>query len=271
MLKIGWFSTARGEGSRQLLKTAHQYIENGEIKGKIDLVFCTREPDESQQTDMFFDMVKSYNIPVTYLSFQKFKHSYLKQSQEFGKDASKLRIEYDREVMRLLKDYSPDICMLAGYMLIVGDEMCQKYKMINLHPALPGGPTGTWKEVIWKLIDNRATESGIMIHLVTPELDRGPVITFCKYPITGGEFDGLWQSIEGLTSEDIQTNQGEDSELFRLIRLHGATRELPLIVLTLKALCNGDISIAGGKLLDRDGKQLNGYNLSSQVDSMITL
>jgi phosphoribosylglycinamide formyltransferase-1 len=46
--------------------------------------------------------------------------------------------------------------------------------MINLHPAAPGGPTGTWQEVIWQLIEGRAVETGVMMHLVTPELDRGP-------------------------------------------------------------------------------------------------
>jgi len=56
-----------------------------------------------------------------------------------------------------------------------------------------------------------------------------------------------------------------------LIRQHGASRELPLIVLTLKALCNGDISIVGGKVLDNNGKQITGYDLSDEVNSMASL
>jgi len=61
-------------------------------------------------------------------------------------------------------------------MLIVSEELCQKYDMINLHPAPPGGPTGSWQEVIWTLIQNKADTAGAMIHLVTPELDRGPAL-----------------------------------------------------------------------------------------------
>ncbi|GAH59253.1 unnamed protein product, partial [marine sediment metagenome] len=43
----------------------------------------------------------------------------------------------------------------------------QRYNMVNLHPAAPGGPTGTWQEVIWQLIENKAEETGVMMHLVT--------------------------------------------------------------------------------------------------------
>jgi len=73
-----------------------------------------------------------------------------------------------------------DLCVLAGYMLIVGPEMCTRFNMINLHPAAPGGPTGTWQDVIWQLIKQRARETGVMMHLVTPELDRGPVVSYCR-------------------------------------------------------------------------------------------
>jgi folate-dependent phosphoribosylglycinamide formyltransferase PurN len=62
--------------------------------------------------------------------------------------------------MERLTGFNPDINVLAGYMLIVGAEMCQRYDMINLHPAIPGGPKGTWREVIWKLIETGASETG---------------------------------------------------------------------------------------------------------------
>jgi hypothetical protein len=77
--------------------------------------------------------------------------------------------------------------------------MCLRYNMINLHPAAPGGPAGTWQEVIWQLIRTGAHKTGVMMHLVTPELDRGPVVTYCIFSIRGSTpFDGYWQEIEGL-------------------------------------------------------------------------
>jgi folate-dependent phosphoribosylglycinamide formyltransferase PurN len=56
---------------------------------------------------------------------------------------------------------------------------CHKYDMINLHPALPGDPTGSWQDVIWALIKDKAAIARAMMHLITPELDRGPVISHC--------------------------------------------------------------------------------------------
>jgi len=72
--------------------------------------------------------------------------------------------------------------MLAGYMLIVSEEMCGKYTMINHHPATPEGPKGSWQDVIWQFIDEKASKSGVMTNVVTPKSDKGPVITYCRYP-----------------------------------------------------------------------------------------
>ncbi len=206
------------------------------------------------------------------LSSRKFNASYLlNDSISKEKALEERRLAYDREVMKLLTYYNPDFCMLAGYMLIVGDEMSQKYDMINLHPALPGGPTGTWQEVIWQLIETRATKSGIMMHLATPDLDRGPVVTYCSYPIIGEPFDRLWQQIAGLSSAQIISQEGENHPLFKLIRQYGYARELPLIVLTLKALCANKIKIISRQIFNQSGSIINGYDLSSEVNSLLTI
>ena len=47
--------------------------------------------------------------------------------------------------LNLLEDFRPDICVLAGYMLILGGAMCRQFHFLNLHPALPDGPIGTWQ------------------------------------------------------------------------------------------------------------------------------
>ena len=46
--------------------------------------------------------------------------------------------------MRLIDPFKPDLSLLAGYMLIISPEMCRRYPLINLHPAAPDGPKGTW-------------------------------------------------------------------------------------------------------------------------------
>ena len=93
-----------------------------------------------------------------------------------------VREEFDRQVLQHLQGFDPDLCVLAGYMLYTGPELCRRFTMINLHPALPDGPIGTWQEVVWQLIEQRASETGAMIHLATEEWDRGPAITYYSFP-----------------------------------------------------------------------------------------
>jgi folate-dependent phosphoribosylglycinamide formyltransferase PurN len=271
MLNIGWFSTARGEGSQNLLKTVQQSIVDGEIKGNIDFVFCNRERGESEQTDIFLDLVNSFDITLVCYSSKKFREHLStinsndsadgiqlkeKASDQIDPSKERWRILFDREVEKRIRQFTPDIIVLAGYMLILGEELCQHYTMINLHPAAPGGPTGTWKEVMWKLIEERAEQAGAMMHLVIPELDKGPAISYCLFPIQGFPFAPYWQ------------NDDKDG-LFQLIRQHELKREFPLIVYTLRALSQGDISIKKGRVFDSHGKAIQGYDLSTEIDRIV--
>ncbi|NIN00786.1 MAG: phosphoglycerate transporter, partial [candidate division Zixibacteria bacterium] len=106
--------------------------------------------------------------PLVTFSYQKYKANAGGSGGVPDEVWPSWRLDYDREVMARLQEFRPDLCVLAGYMLIVGPEMCQKYDMLNLHPAAPGGPAGTWQEVIWKLIETGAESTGAMMHLVTP-------------------------------------------------------------------------------------------------------
>ena len=260
-MTIGWFSTGRDGAARQLLQVVHQKISTGEIEGKIAFVFSNREAGEAEESDLFFELVRNYRLPLICLSSKKFKNSQDMAGEANGTTLPEWRINYDSEVMKKLRGFSPDLCVLAGYMLIVGEEMCHRYDMINLHPATPEGPKGSWQEVIWALIENKAAESGVMMHLVTPELDRGPVITYCTYPIRGKPFDKYWQEIDGYSVDKIKEEQSENNALFKLIRQHGLVREFPLIVSTLKAFGQGEIKIEAGRVFDRYMKPIPGITL----------
>ena len=248
MLNIGWFSTGRDGAARQLLQAVQDKSRSGDINGKISFVFSNREPGEAKESDLFFELVRSYNIPLVCLSHKKFKT---------GGEEKEWRINYDKEVNTRIEPFAPDLCVLAGYMLIVSEELCQKYDMINLHPAPPGGPTGSWQEVIWTLIQHRADTAGAMIHLATPELDRGPVISYCLFSIKGEPFTEYWR-------------RDDKDMLFRLIRQHELAREFPLIILTLQALSRGEVSIKDRRVIDAQGKLISGYNLSGRIDEEVT-
>lgn len=271
MLTIGWFSTARGESSRKLLKTIYESIQKKELQADFAFVFCSRETGESEKTDIFLDQVKDYRLPLVSLSVKKFADAYHQKIAITDESFPEWRSAYDKKVMSLLAAFDVDICLLAGYMLIVGPEMCNKYNMINLHPALPTGPKGTWQEVIWQLIAEKATESGVMMHLVTPELDRGPVISYCRYPIIGASFDELWKEFEGKPIDMIKKEQGENNKLFTCIRQAGFARETPLIIQTLKSFSKSIIKIDKNKrLIDNRGNYIDGYDLTAEINRVIS-
>ena len=44
---LGWFTTAKGQGSRNLLSAVQDRIVSGDIDAKIEFIFLSREPGES--------------------------------------------------------------------------------------------------------------------------------------------------------------------------------------------------------------------------------
>jgi folate-dependent phosphoribosylglycinamide formyltransferase PurN len=148
--------------------------------------------------------------------------------------------------------------------------MCENYAIINLHPAAPGGPAGTWQQVIWKLIETKSETQGIKMHVAIPDLDMGPTATYCTFSIRGKAFDLYWDEVKGKSIEEIKRAQGVENPLFKTIREHGAVRELPLTVATLKVFSRGKIKITKGRqVVDAAGRAIPGYDLTSEIDEMV--
>lgn len=269
MLNIGWFSTGKDPAAGKLFDVVQKSISSKYINGRIEFVFCNRGRGEHEETDGFLDLVREYNTPLVSYSIKKFATNAGIVNYGAKGELPQFRYDYDRTVMEKIRVFKPDICVLAGYMLIVSPELCLNLNMINLHPSLPSGPTGSWQEVIWELISQRASENGVMMHLVTPDLDRGPVITYCRFPIIGQSFQSHWREVEIKQLDHVKLREGENNHLFKMIREEGAKRELPLILETLKALSDGNITVKGGSVYNKLGETISGYDLSKKVESEI--
>ena len=239
MLRIGWFSTGRGEGSRGLLSFVHQRL--GDIDARIDFVFSNRAPGEAEGSDEYFRLVQHYGLPLITHSSAAFR-------RRAGGRFADHRAEYDAEVQGLLSGYCPDVCVLAGYMLIASGRLCRAFPLLNLHPALPDGPVGTWQEVVWQLIGQRAARTGAMMHLATEAVDRGPVVSYVTVPLNTPELEPHWLELAHRDVAEIKTEQGEDCELFRLIRAAQYSREPYLLLETLRALSRGGIALDAGEV-----------------------
>jgi phosphoribosylglycinamide formyltransferase-1 len=268
--KIGWFSTGRGPGSKAMLKAAHNAIAAGELDAEVEFVFCARERGETEPTDQYLDMVKEYGIPLVSFSYQKYRAMRGMPNPDLSQPLPLWRIDYDEEVLKRLEKFQPDLVLLAGLMIVTSPLMCNKYKIINLHPAAPGGPAGTWQQVIWKLIETKAEIQGIKMHVAIPELDMGPTATCCTFPIRGQAFDKYWEEIRGKTIEQIKAGQGVENMLFKTIRAHGAVREMPLVISTLRVFSEGEIKITKDRqVVDADGNIIKGYDLTREIDEAV--
>ncbi len=271
MLRLGWFSTGRGPGSRNLLRTVMEEKEKG-LDIEIAFVFCNWDNDEDnnprkEQRKMFFDMVEGYGIPLVTRSWKKFRPDLWDTDQKAWRD------EYGKELRAATSGYGMDLGILAGYMLWMDDETCMEYDMLNLHPALPDGPKGTWQEVIWQLIREGADEQGAMLHICTPEWDRGAPLTFCRFPIRGEGYDTLWDDMHAKIAEKgldaVIRDEGAEEPLFRKIREDGARRELPLIVETIRQFADGNVCIKDKQLVVRGERLESAFDISANVDASI--
>lgn len=263
MLRLGWFSTGRGGGSRGLLSIVADAIQRGELDAEIAFVFCNREPGEHSGSDEYMTLVQSYGIPLITHSSQRFR------KEQGSAKFSSVREAYDREVIALLAEQTTDLNVLAGYGLIFGAEMARKHVSLNLHPATPDGPIGTWQQVIWELIDNRSSESGTMIHIATEDLDRGPPASYVSFPIHGQGFDDLWAAVAGQDIEPLKEQHGEELPLLQLIRAEGLRRERPLLLETLKVFASGRLRIADRLVVDADGTPTPPICLNDEVEQTL--
>ena len=236
MLRIGWFSTGRGEGSRGLLRFVRERLESEGIDARIDFVFSNRAPGEAEGSDEYFRLVSDYGIPL-------FTHSSGAFRRRIGGRFADHRAEYDAEALDLLSGQRPDICVLAGYMLIASSSLCRAFPLLNLHPALPDGPIGTWQEVVWQLIEQRAEITGAMMHLATEEVDRGPLVSYVTVPLKTLELIPYWQELERNDLSGLRQRFGEEYDLFRLIRSEQYRREPYLLLETLRSLSAGEVAL----------------------------
>ncbi len=264
-LRIGWFTTGAGPGSQRwrMFSAALDEIRTGRLDAEIAFVFSNRERGEDERAGAFFDLVESLDIPLLVLSSRAFRRARGGELSKHGQPLPAWRTGYDRAVADLIAAHQFDVAILAGYMLIFTPEISRRHPFLNLHPAEPGGPVGTWQEVIRQLIETDAQRSGVMVHLATEQLDRGPVVAYCTFSLRGAAFDRLW-------ADGGSRALGDDAPLFLAIRKHGAAREVPLIVATLCALADARLALDADRIVDRESRELSsGLDLTSEVDALV--
>lgn len=100
--------------------------------------------------------------------------------------------ELDAEIARLLEEHDVGLVALAGYMKKVGPVMLERFggRILNIHPALLpkyGGAGMYGLRVHEAVLEAAETVTGVTIHVVDEEYDRGPIVAQCEVAVLPGE------------------------------------------------------------------------------------
>ena len=96
------------------------------------------------------------------------------------------------QVFNLVKQNNPDLIILAGFLWLMPQNLITAFagKIINIHPALLpnyGGKGMYGSHVHEAVVAAGEKESGITIHHVTSEYDKGSIIFQAKTQLEEGE------------------------------------------------------------------------------------
>jgi len=240
-LRLAWFTTARDQAALDLLRITWEKKQEGFLNLHIPVVWVSRDYGENMVSDRFMDWARKQGLTVQTLSAARFRPELRRQN------LAAWRLDYDREISERISTYSFDWVFLAGYMWIASPRLIKKFRIINLHPAPPGGPKGTWQEVIWETLRRRLPEAGAQIHVVTEALDEGPPLTYVTFPLNTTEWAPWWLDLEEKIKrkgwDAIQRQEGEGELFFAQVRARELELEFPLILWTLKTLESGRLTV----------------------------
>lgn len=97
------------------------------------------------------------------------------------------RSAFDAALAEAIDAFAPDLVVLAGFMRILSAEFVTRYaaRMLNIHPSLL--PAFTGLHTHRRAIAAGCKLAGATVHVVTPELDHGPIVAQAAVPVLEGD------------------------------------------------------------------------------------
>ena len=198
MKRIAVFASGFGSNLQALI----DFSEKDDLNGKIVLVFSNKSSAYALQR------AKNHGIKAVFLDSVQFK----------------TRSQYDEQIAGILEEEKIDLVVLAGYMLLIGQNIVEKFKnrIINIHPALLPAFKGT--HGIKDAFDYGVKLTGVTVHFVDEGLDSGPII--------------LQQAVELNEDDSVETLEE---------KIHAV--EHKIYPLAVKYFCAGLLKIKGRKVI----------------------
>jgi len=97
------------------------------------------------------------------------------------------REDFDRALVAELRKRDVGLICLAGFMRLVGAPLIDAFpnRILNIHPSLL--PSFPGLDAQKQAVEHGARISGVTVHLVTAELDGGPIIVQRAVPVMPGD------------------------------------------------------------------------------------
>lgn len=101
------------------------------------------------------------------------------------------REDFDTALTQRIDSYAtaahPPLVLLAGFMRILTPAFVEHYagRLVNIHPSLL--PAFAGLNTHQRAIDAGCQVAGATVHLVTPELDHGPILVQAVVPVLPGD------------------------------------------------------------------------------------
>ena len=156
-LRLGVMSSGNGTNFEALVTA----ISEGELCAEIPLLVVNNPGCGAQQR------AERLGVPCTVLD-----HRILRD-----------RNALDRELVRRFGDASVEGIVMAGWMRIVTPVLIQAFpgRLVNVHPSLL--PSFRGLDAVGQALASGVTISGCTVHVVTEELDAGPILAQAAVPV----------------------------------------------------------------------------------------
>mmetsp|Transcript_5406 Transcript_5406/g.13589 ORF Transcript_5406/g.13589 Transcript_5406/m.13589 type:complete len:1066 (-) Transcript_5406:75-3272(-) len=151
-LRVAILGSTRGTSSLPVLEAC----ASGALAAEVCVVLSNRSAAP------ILEKARTHSIPAVFVS---------------SKDRT--REQYDAELMSVLDEFSVDVVLLVGYMRILSNGFVDRYegRLLNVHPSLlPAFAGGMDLNVHQAVLDSKVAETGCTVHLVTREVDSGPIV-----------------------------------------------------------------------------------------------
>lgn len=142
-------------------------IKNQEIDASIEVVISNVE------SSGILEKAKKYYIDHCYVSHK-----------------NKKRDVFDLEMSQILELKKVDLILLIGFMRILSSSFIDRWagRIINVHPSLLPKYAGGMNETVHEsVLRARDKETGCTIHLVTKEVDGGPILLQLSCPVEASD------------------------------------------------------------------------------------